>query len=606
MRSKVKQIVIIVIVDIAIVTFSAIVPLILRFGIFDIDSTYLNLALRFLPIDICIAIVILTLFKLYTRIWSFAGFSELIAVFQASIIIQAIYIMYHIVFDIDLPRSFYPIQWVFLLILLGGSRISVRFYRQIMKRNRTAKEFTSIIVVGAGSAGSTLANEINYQNTDRRVVCFVDDNKSKKNKYLNGILIAGSRYDIPELVDKYLAEEIILAIPGARPSDMHDIIKICGSTPARLKILPGITKNMTESLSKNVRNVNYEDLLGRNTVEIDNEHLSEFLSGKTVLITGAGGSIGSELCRQILANRPKKLIMLDIYENNLFDLSEELKRRFPDADFESLIASVRDEKRISEIFENYLPQIVYHAAAHKHVPLMEDSPCEAVKNNCGGTYITAMMADKYKAEHFILISTDKAVRPTSVMGATKHICEMIVQTINKTSETRYVSVRFGNVLGSSGSVVPLFLRQIEEGGPVVVTHKDVTRFFMTITEAVSLVLQAGIPNGKGELFILDMGEPVKIYDLAVNLIKIKGLVPCKDIKIEFSGLRPGEKLYEELLACEEGLESTPNDLIFVGKPANIDTDMFVNGLHGLLTLAESNSDYIKDEIVKICDTYLQT
>jgi len=445
---------------------------------------------------------------------------------------------------------------------------------------------------------------MNYQNAGQRVVCFVDDNKSKKNKYLNGVLIAGNRYDIPALVEKYDAAEIIIAIPAASPSEMHDIIKICDATPARLKILPGITKSTSDSLTKNVRDVNYEDLLGRNTVEIDNKELSGFLKGKTVLVTGAGGSIGSELCRQILANKPKKLIMVDIYENNLFDLSEELKRRFPEADAIPLIASVRDEKRIVEIFELYMPNIVYHAAAHKHVPLMEDSPCEAVKNNCGGTYTLAKLADKYNTEHFILISTDKAVRSTNVMGATKHICEMIVQTINKESNTRFVAVRFGNVLGSSGSVIPLFLRQIEEGGPVTITHRNVTRFFMTIAEAVSLVLQAGIPNGNGELFVLDMGEPVNIYDLAINLIKMKGLVPDKDIKIEITGLRSGEKLYEELLIDEERLEHTNNDLIFIDRTEDIDIDVFIKGLHRLLEAADSNSESIKDEIKKLCSDYM--
>jgi FlaA1/EpsC-like NDP-sugar epimerase len=601
--SKARQIFIFLTIDIAIVAFSAIVPLALRFGIFDITTEgYFDIVIRCLPFDICIALATMAFFKLYTRVWVFAGFPELLDVLKASVLIEAAYIMYHVMFSVHLPRSYYPIQWVFLLILLGASRVSARFYRQIMKRNRSG-DVIGIMVVGAGDAGSILLDEINNLTSGQRILCFVDDNKNKVGKYIGGVLIAGSRYDIPVLTKKFNIEEIVIAMPSASPKDIREIVSISESTEASLKIFHKIYKPSSGFAEGNIRDLNYEDLLGRNVVEVKNEKLAAFLYGKTVMVTGAGGSIGSELCRQIASNRPRRLVMVDIYENSLYDVSEELKRHFPAADVISLVASVRDEKRLMTIFEQYRPGIIYHAAAHKHVPLMEDSPCEAVKNNCGGTLALARLADRYGVEDFILISTDKAVRPTNVMGATKRICEMVVQAIGRGSNTRFVSVRFGNVLGSNGSVIPLFLKQIEEGGPVTVTHRDITRFFMTISEAVSLVLQAGMLNGNNELFLLDMGEPVRIYDLAVNLIKLKGLEPDKDIKIEFTGLRPGEKLYEELLIAEEESESTYNDLIFVGKTVDIEEDIFMQKLDDLLRAADGNSEEIKDEITKVCDTY---
>jgi FlaA1/EpsC-like NDP-sugar epimerase len=604
MKSRTLQIIIIIVVDCAVVAFSEAAPLLLRFGIFTVNDVYLQRMLTCLPIDMAIAICVLAFFKLYNRVWSFAGYSELIAVLKASLVMEAIFVVYRMVFTDPMPRSYYLFEWVFLFLLLGGSRLFVRFYRQILKRNRAGTGLKNAMIVGAGSAASILINELRYKTMGTYVACIVDDNVQKKGKYISGIRIEGNRYDIPALAEKNNIDEIIIAIPSASPAEMHEIIQICGKTSARLKILPTYVKGMAvSSFSQAVRDVNYEDLLSRNTVEIGNEGLAKFLSGKTVLVTGAGGSIGSELCRQIAANGPGRLLMIDINENGIHDLTAELQRHYPAAEIITLVASVRDERRIAKIFETYHPQIIYHAAAHKHVPLMEDSPCEAVKNNCAGTLSLAQLADRYHAEHFIMISTDKAVRPTNVMGATKRICEMIVHMIGKTSDTRFVAVRFGNVLGSNGSVIPLFLRQIEEGGPVTVTHKDVTRFFMTISEAVSLVLQAGIPNGGGELFILDMGEPVKIYDLAVNLIKLKGLVPDKDIRIKFTGLRPGEKLYEELLMDEEGLESTHNDLIFVGRPVDVDRKIFEKKLHILIEEADANSDRIKEELMLVCDTY---
>jgi FlaA1/EpsC-like NDP-sugar epimerase len=603
LKSRALRTASIVLVDCAIVAFSAIMPLLLRFGVFTVNDGYWDKMAACLPFDMVIAVAVLAFFKLYSRVWSFAGVDELLSAFKASLIIEAVYVLYRVIFLVQMPRSYYIFEWVFLFLLFGGSRLSVRLYRQILKKNRPLGIQKDVLIVGAGSAASILINEIKYQSVGMSVVCAVVDNDQKKNKYIAGVRILGNRYDIPALVKKHSIAEIIIAIPSAPPTDIHEIINLCYKTNARLRILPSITNRVSDSLSKRIRDVNHEDLLGRNTVNINNEGLRKFMESKTVMVTGGGGSIGSELCRQIAANKPGRLIILDIYENSLHDHCVELQQRVADVEILPLVASVRDEGRLESIFEEHRPNIIYHAAAHKHVPLMEGSPCEAVKNNCGGTLTLAKLSDEYHVEHFILISTDKAVRPTSVMGATKRICEMIVQTFNKSSKTRFVAVRFGNVLGSNGSVIPLFLRQIEEGGPVTVTHREVTRFFMTIREASSLVLQAGIPNCDGELFVLDMGEPVKIYDLATNLIKLKGLEPEKDIRIEISGLRPGEKLYEELLMAEEGLDSTHNDLIFVGKPLEINKEVFLESLGRLLAAAAENSSDIKEELRRVCDTY---
>lgn len=435
------------------------------------------------------------------------------------------------------------------------------------------------------------------------MVCIIDDNPAKKGKYIHGLPIVGDRDDIPKMADKYRVDEIIIAIPSASPVTIRDIISICQETNAKLKRLPSIASSLTSSLSSAIREVNYEDLLGRDAVVIENPELTDFVSGKTIMVTGGGGTIGSELCRQIIANKPGRLLIVDIYENGAYELQMELARYYPEAEVHVLIASVRDYDRLESIFKEYRPDVIYHAAAHKHVPLMEYSPNEAVKNNCKGTLNMAKLADKYEVKKFVLISTDKAVRPTNVMGATKRICEMIVQTYSRMSDTEFVAVRFGNVLGSNGSVIPLFLKQIEAGGPITLTHREITRFFMTVSEAVSLVLQAGLLAKGGEIFVLDMGQPVKIYDLAVNLIRMKGYIPDRDIKIEIVGLRPGEKLYEELLMAEEGLESTPNDLIFVGQPIDIDKNVFLDKLNSLIEVAEANSRDIKVEIKKICDTY---
>lgn len=603
MRSKVIRIIILIIIDAAVVTFSSIVPLALRFGIFTMDIYYLMPALKCLPIDIAIAIAVLAVFKLYNRVWTYAGIDEMIATFKASLVIEALYVIYRLLWSIDMPRSFYVFNWVFLFILLAGARLSIRLFKQFRKKYRKTGEKRNVMIVGAGSAASLLIKELEFGPGSSRIVCIIDDNPAKKGKYIHGFPIVGGRSDIPHMADKYDVDEIIIAIPSAPPTVTRDILSICQETNAKLKILPAISSSLTESLSRTVREVNYEDLLGRDAVVIENPELAEFVAGRTIMVTGGGGTIGSELCRQIIANKPAKLLVVDIYENGAYELQMELAQYYPEADIEVLIASVRDYDRLEDIFRRYRPDVVYHAAAHKHVPLMEFSPNEAVKNNCKGTLNMVRLADQYEVKRFVLISTDKAVRPTNVMGATKRICEMIVQTYSRMSDTEFVAVRFGNVLGSNGSVIPLFLKQIAAGGPVTLTHKEITRFFMTVSEAVSLVLQAGLLAKGGEIFVLDMGQPVKIYDLAVNLIKMKGYVPGRDIKIEIVGLRPGEKLYEELLMAEEGLESTPNDLIFIGQPIDIDREEFLEKLDKLIAIAQTNSDDIKHEIEKICDTY---
>ena len=436
------------------------------------------------------------------------------------------------------------------------------------------------------------------------MVCFVDDDKNKQGKYLNGILIAGDRNDIPSLAKKYDIEEIYVAMPSAPGSETKKILEICRETDCELRILPGIYQllNGDVSVSK-LRRVEIEDLLGREPIRVNLSQIMGYVSNKVILVTGGGGSIGSELCRQIAMHEPRRLIIFDIYENNAYDIQQELKRRYPDLDLVALIGSVRNPHRINNVFEKYRPDIVYHAAAHKHVPLMEDSPNEAIKNNVLGTYKTAQAADRFHASRFVLISTDKAVNPTNIMGASKRLCEMVIQMMNHRSRTEFVAVRFGNVLGSNGSVIPLFKKQIEEGGPVTVTHPDIIRYFMTIPEAVSLVLQAGAQAKGGEIFVLDMGKPVKILDLALNLIRLSGYRPYEDIDIRFTGLRPGEKLYEELLMSEEGLQSTENELIHIGKPIEFDEERFCQQLKELDELSRQDSPKIKEKVMEIVPTY---
>ena len=590
--------------DIITVLISIFMPMVWRFGLFSIDYQYVDMAKKWLVLDIIIAISVIALSNLYNRVWTFASIEEMIDCFKASLIIEAIYIIYKTIFGVHMFRSFYPFNWMILFILLCASRSAVRFVKRFKIRFRGDKDKKRLMIVGGGSAASILIKELSENKGNLKAICIIDDNRAKKGKMIHNVPIVGSREDIVTSAEKYDIDEIIIAIPSAKPSEVREIIKVCQITKSKVKVMPAIASTLTSSVTATIRDVNYEDLLGREPVVIANSELEDFVKDKTVLVTGGGGSIGSELCRQIAANKPGKLLILDIYENTTYELERELDKYYPNVAKNILIASIRDYDRLENIFAEYRPDIIYHAAAHKHVPLMEYSPNEAIKNNCKGTLNLAKLADKYGVKRMVLISTDKAVRPTNIMGASKRICEMIVQTYNKMSKTEFVAVRFGNVLGSNGSVIPFFLKQIEAGGPVTVTHREITRFFMTIPEAVSLVLKAGLMAKGGEIFILDMGEPVKIYDLACNLIRMKGYEPGKDIPIDITGLRPGEKLYEEILMDEEGLKETENHLIHIAKPIDLDEEEFFSKLDDLIAHAENNESDIKHLVKKICSTYV--
>lgn len=601
-KRKVLRICCFMLADIVTVIVSSLVPMMFRFGIFTMDMNYVRLEMSQLPYDVVIFIAMNVFFKLYNRVWSFASLPEMRDCILSTTVTEILYILYKRALNMAMPRSYYPINWMVLCMMLCGTRIIVRVYRRASIRHNNKENKTKVMIVGAGSAANMLINELVYGAGGYKPVCLIDDNISKKNSSIQGIPVVGNRETIENSVIKFGVEEIIIAIPSATPAEMRELIKECKKTSCKIKILPAIAATITGSLTSSLRDANYEDLLARDAVVIKNPEFSDFVKGKTILVTGGGGSIGSEICRQIAANKPKQFIILDIYENTTYELERELATYYPEADFETVIASIRDYDRMEDVFKEYKPNLVFHAAAHKHVPLMEFSPNEAIKNNCLGTLNIVKLSDEYDVEKFVLISTDKAVNPTSVMGATKRICEMIIQEWDKKSNTEFVAVRFGNVLGSNGSVIPLFLKQIEQGGPVTLTHRKINRFFMTIPEAVYLVLSAALMAKGGEIFILDMGEPVLIYDLACNLIRMKGLEPEKDIKIDVIGLRPGEKLYEELLMDEEGIQDTSNERIKVGKPLTIDAD-FEQKLYELISEAFTNSGNIKKTIKGICQTY---
>ena len=595
------------ILDIICVAASSICSLALRFDISSIPPEYYEGAVRSMPVYFVVTIGAMAFFKLYNRVWTYASLNELFSIIKASVLIEAVFVCYHMFWQVSMPRSYYLINFGIMTILFCGVRFGKVFIKSFRNSQNRAKITNRIMVIGAGSAATILIKELRSSGEGSEVVCAIDDNKNKKNKYILGVPIVGGREDIEKNIKKYDITEIIIAIPSADIQTTREIIRICQETKKPVKILPAVSKSLTTSLSKEVRPVNYEDLLGRDPIKVNQEGISSFIKDKTVMVTGGGGSIGSELCRQIIKYNPKKLLILDIYENNAYEIQMELERRYPEADISTLIGSIRDYDRMEAIFSKYRPDIVYHAAAHKHVPLMEKSPNEAIKNNCMGTLNVVKLSDKYKVDNFVLISTDKAVRPTNIMGATKRICEMIVQTYARKSEhTRFAAVRFGNVLGSNGSVIPLFLKQIEEGGPVTVTHKEITRFFMTIPEAVSLVLQASLFAKGGEIFVLDMGKPVRIYELAENLIRLRGFKPNVDIKIDVIGLRPGEKLYEEILMDEEGLDKTDNKMIYIGKPLKIDEEKFLDKLDNLIKASFENGMQIKELTEEVCDTYTIT
>lgn len=609
-NKKITKILVFVALDVLALILSSLASVGLRFDFSDIPSNYLLNSYRYLIYDFIIMFVIFMFFKLYTSMWTYASIVELIDIIFSCIFFECVSYAYKGMFKIEMPRSYYIIQLLLLILFVCMSRFSFRFIRFLIINVENKRKKNNTMIIGAGSAGKLLINEINnnQKGFTNRIMCIIDDDKNKNGTYINGIPVVGGRREIQKYCTKYNINEIIIAIPSASKEVIGKISEECSKTKCNIKILPAITALMDDNDSKEImkkmRSLSYEDFLGRDQIVVDNNEIIKQIKDKVILITGGGGSIGSELSRQIAKANPKQLIIFDIYENNAYDIEQELKRNYPKLNLKAIIGSVRDYDRLEDVFKTYKPDAVFHAAAHKHVPLMEVSPNEAIKNNCLGTLNAAKLADKYKVKRFVLISTDKAVRPTNVMGATKRICEMIVQNYDKKSKnTEYVAVRFGNVLGSNGSVIPLFLKQIENGGPVTVTHKEITRFFMTIPEAVSLVLQASVYANGGEIFVLDMGKPVKIYDLAKKIIRYKGFEPNVDIKIEITGLRPGEKLYEEILMDEEGLKETPNKLIHIGKPIKFDSKKFEKNLENLIKSSYENKNDIKEKVAKVVTTY---
>ena len=592
--------------DVLALCLASFLGLFVRFdlNISRIPPEYARAAMEFLPYYILASLVIFFLARMYSTMWSVAGVREALHVVAACGLASLVQIAGMMLLQLSVPRSFFLVSFAALCTEELGIRLSYRVVISLFG-NHSKKAAKRIMIVGAGTSGSVILKEMTTSSlVNGCVVCFVDDDRNKAGKFLNGVPVAGNRNDILRLAEEYKIDEIYIAIPSASAKERKAIIEICRETGCQVKILPGIYQliNGEVSIAK-LRNVEIEDLLGRDPIRVNLDEIMGYVSGKVVLVTGGGGSIGSELCRQVASHNPKQLIIFDIYENNAYDIQLELKEKYPDLDLVVLIGSVRNTHRIETVFEKYRPDIVYHAAAHKHVPLMEDSPNEAIKNNVFGTYKTAKAADKYGTKRFVLISTDKAVNPTNIMGASKRMCEMVVQMMNARSKTDFVAVRFGNVLGSNGSVIPLFKKQIEQGGPVTVTHPDIIRYFMTIPEAVSLVLQAGAYAKGGEIFVLDMGEPMKILDLAKNLIRLSGYEPDVDIPIIFTGLRPGEKLYEELLMDEEGLQDTPNKLIHIGKPIEFDMERFEEQLEELYPIANQDGDRIREAVMKIVTTY---
>ena len=594
--------------DIVLINMSVLLALLMRFNvtISSIPEEYIYKYEQFMIPFTLIALVVFWFCRIYHSLWEYASITELYKIVEACTITEVIHVCVTMMLELGLPRSTYFMTWVFLVVSVSASRFMYRFIRTGLNRYRTTDDDIRIMIIGAGNATNVLIREISISHylANSRVVCVIDDNPNKVGKYIHGIKVVGTRDDIKEMAKQYDVDEIIFAIPSASPENRRDILSICKETDCELKILPGVYQMVDGEINiKDIRRVDVLDLLGRNSVEVDIESIMGYVKDKVVLVTGGGGSIGSELCRQLVSHKPRKLIIFDIYENNAYDIQQELCINHADANVETLIGSVRNVGRLEDIFKKYHPDIIYHAAAHKHVPLMEVSPNEAVKNNVIGTYNVARMADKYGAEKFVLISTDKAVNPTNVMGATKRICEMIVQSFNEKSDTDYVAVRFGNVLGSNGSVIPLFKKQIEAGGPVTVTDPNIIRYFMTIPEAVSLVLQAGAYARGGEIFVLDMGEPVKIDDLAKNLIRLSGYTLGVDMNIVYTGLRPGEKLYEELLMDEEGLQETANKLIHIGKPIDFDKENFAHNLARLEKSAYDETEDIRSIIKEVVPTY---
>lgn len=601
----------------------------------SVEPQYLTNYTKTIIIYALFCLVVFWFLRLYKSIWRFASYSELMRVILATVVTGVIYTGSLLIINLHMPVSYYVIGITVQFIATLGIRFFYRFVLLLRGRTNNEVQKKNVMIVGAGSAGQMLFRDIKHaKETNETVACFIDDNPNKWDRYIDDVPVFGSRDHILEAVDKFKIEKIYVAVPSANPQDKRDILRVCNETSCELMNLPGMYQLYTGQVSvSKMKKVQIEDLLGRDPIKPNMDEVFAYVRNKVVLITGVG-SIGSELARQIASHNPKQLILFDVYENNAYDIQLELRKKYPNLDLVTLIGSVRDSRKMFDLFKKYRPQIVYHAAAHKHVPLMEDSPCESIKNNAMGTYKTAYAAMVHGCEKFVLISTDKAVNPTNIMGASKRLCEMIIQAFAakikegkayeipqlftheedmierpeikealKTTQTEFVAVRFGNVLGSNGSVIPIFKRQIEAGGPVTVTHPDIIRYFMTIPEAVSLVLLAGTYAHGGEIFVLDMGEPVKITTLARNLIRLSGYTPDVDIKLEFTGLRPGEKLYEEKLMAEEGLKKTKNDLIHIGCPIPFDINEFLDELDGLLDAAYRNEDDMKERVQKIVSTY---
>ena len=629
-----------VLYDIIAVNFSYFLGLWLRFDLqySNIPREYLSAFLKFAPVYTVAVVIVFYILRLYNSLWRFASFNELNRIFAASVITTVIQIVGITALFVRMPFSYYVVGAATQFALITVVRFAYRFINmERARREQSARSRHNVMVIGAGAAGQTILRELqNSKEVSGKACCVIDDNPNKWNRYMDGVPVVGGRDSIMEMAKKYKIDEIFFAIPTASIEDKRDILNICKETGCDMKSLPGLYQlaNGDVSLSK-LKPVAVEDLLGRDPIKVNMDEIFSQLKGKVIMVTGGGGSIGSELCRQIAAHDPKELVIFDVYENNAYDIQQELKKKYPNLKLDVIIGSVRDSRKIFKVFETYHPEIVYHAAAHKHVPLMEDSPCEAIKNNAIGTYKTAYAAIAHGCKKFVLISTDKAVNPTNIMGASKRLCEMEIQAFDhkvkegkaweipqifthwmdevvkkpeveetlKNAKTEFVAVRFGNVLGSNGSVIPLFKKQIEAGGPVTVTHPNIIRYFMTIPEAVSLVLQAGIYAHGGEIFVLDMGQPVKIDTLARNLIRLSGHTPDGDIKIEYTGLRPGEKLYEEKLMAEEGLKKTENELIHIGCPIPFDIEEFLKELDALTEAAYKNDDKIRERVEKIVSTY---
>lgn len=595
--------------DIVAIMLSCALGLLVRynFDYADVDPRFVETIWHYLPINIVLTLVIFYFFHLYQSLWEYAGFTEMTNVVSACVLSALVQMILLLMLKWPIHRTYYFLYGGCLLAFVAFSRFFYRAVRTFIEKRANSALNKNVMIIGAGDAGNSLIREMNTSRfIQKNVLCVIDDNRSKIGSYIHGIKVVGGRDAILENVAQYNIDEIIIAMPSAPKHVIKEILDVCKETKCELKTLPGMYQLVNGEVNvSQLRKVDVVDLLGREPIQVDLDSIMGYVQNKVVLVTGGGGSIGSELCRQIAEYKPKQLIILDIYENSAYDIQQELVKKFPELNLLVLIGSVRNTNRVNDIFDSYRPNIVYHAAAHKHVPLMETSPNEAIKNNVLGTWKTAEAAVKYGTDKFVMISTDKAVNPTNIMGASKRICEMIVQAYNNRSKTDFVAVRFGNVLGSNGSVIPLFKKQIAAGGPVTVTHPDIIRYFMTIPEAVSLVLQAGAYARGGEIFVLDMGEPVRIVDLAKNLIRLSGYIPGEDIEIKFTGLRPGEKLYEELLMEEEGMQDTANRLIHIGKPIEFEEEQFFEQLSKLKeeSKEEADAENIRRWVQEIVPTY---